>query len=62
MQGVAELVEAGLHLVPRQQRRLAFARVAMGYPLYIAAVGYAFLVVTRARRRVSAQTLAGPER
>ena len=41
---------------------LAFARVTMGYPLYIAAVGYAFLVVTRARRRVSAQTLAGPER
>jgi hypothetical protein len=32
---------------------LAFARVAMGYPLYIAAVGFGFLVVTRARRRVA---------
>ncbi len=31
---------------------LAFARVAMGYPLYIAAVGFAFLIVTRARRRL----------
>ncbi|WP_375475541.1 DUF3159 domain-containing protein [uncultured Jatrophihabitans sp.] len=29
---------------------LAFARIAMGYPLFIAAVGFAFLVVTRARR------------
>lgn len=33
---------------------LAFARVAMGYPLYIAAVAFAFLVVTRARRRLIA--------
>ena len=33
---------------------LAFARIAMGYPLFIAAVGFSFLVVTRARRRVSA--------
>ena len=33
---------------------LAFARVAMGYPLYVAAVGFAFLVVTRARRSLAA--------
>jgi hypothetical protein len=32
---------------------LAFARIAMGYPLYIAAVGLGFLVVNRARRRLS---------
>ncbi|TAM82883.1 MAG: DUF3159 domain-containing protein [Jatrophihabitans sp.] len=32
---------------------LAFARVAMGYPLWIAAVGFAFLVVTRARRQLA---------
>lgn len=32
---------------------LAFARIAMGYPLFIAAVGFSFLVVTRARRRVA---------
>lgn len=31
---------------------LAFARIALGYPLFIAAAGFAFLVVTRARRRV----------
>jgi Protein of unknown function (DUF3159) len=31
---------------------LAFARIAMGYPLYIAAVGYGFWIVTRARRRL----------
>ncbi len=35
---------------------LAFARIAMGYPLFIAAVGFAFLVVTRARRRLGADT------
>jgi hypothetical protein len=29
---------------------LAFARIAMGYPLYIAAVGFAFWVIRRARR------------
>jgi len=33
---------------------LAFARIAMGYPLYIAAVGFGFWVVTRARRRLAA--------
>jgi hypothetical protein len=33
---------------------LAFARIAMGYPLFIAAVGFSFLVVTRARRRLAA--------
>jgi hypothetical protein len=32
---------------------LAFARIAMGYPLFLAAVGFSFLVVTRARRRVA---------
>jgi Protein of unknown function (DUF3159) len=31
---------------------LAFARVAMGYPLWIAAVGFSFFVVTRARKRL----------
>lgn len=29
---------------------LAVARIAMGYPLFIAAIGFGFLVVTRARR------------
>jgi hypothetical protein len=33
---------------------LAFARIAMGYPLFIAAVGFSFLIVTRARRRAQA--------
>lgn len=32
---------------------LAFARIAMGYPLFIAAAGFSFLVVSRARRRVT---------
>jgi hypothetical protein len=32
---------------------LAFARVAMGYPLYILAVGFAFLVVRRARTKLA---------
>jgi hypothetical protein len=32
---------------------LAFARIAMGYPLFIAAVGFSFFVVARARRRIS---------
>jgi hypothetical protein len=32
---------------------LAFTRIAMGYPLFIAAVGYAFWVVGRARRRLA---------
>lgn len=31
---------------------LAFARIAMGYPLFIAAVGFSFWVVGRARRRL----------
>lgn len=35
---------------------LAFARIAMGYPLFIAAIGFGFLVVTRARKRVDATT------
>jgi hypothetical protein len=33
---------------------LAFARIAMGYPLFIAAAGFSFLVVNRARRRMAA--------
>ncbi len=32
---------------------LAVARIAMGYPLFLAAIGFCFLVVTRARRRVT---------
>jgi hypothetical protein len=32
---------------------LAFARIAMSYPLFIAAAGFSFLVVGRARRRLS---------
>jgi len=35
---------------------LAFARISMGYPLYIAAVAFGFWYVTRARRRLSAST------
>jgi hypothetical protein len=31
---------------------LAVARIAMGYPLYIAAVGFGFWIVNRARRRL----------
>lgn len=34
---------------------LAFARIAMGYPLFITAAGFSFLVVTRARRQVAAE-------
>ncbi len=30
---------------------LAFARIAMGYPLFIAAIGFSLLVVRRARRQ-----------
>lgn len=33
---------------------LAFARIAMGYPLFAIAAGFAVLIVTRARRRVTA--------
>jgi hypothetical protein len=32
---------------------LAFARIAMGYPLFILAVGFSFLVVNRTRRRLA---------
>lgn len=38
---------------------LAFARIAMSYPLFIAAVGFSFWVVQRARRRVGAGASAG---
>lgn len=31
---------------------LAFARLAMGYPLFVAVVGFSFVIVTRARKRV----------
>jgi Protein of unknown function (DUF3159) len=34
---------------------LAFARIAMGFPLYLAAVGFGFWVVTRARKRLTPQ-------
>jgi len=43
---------------------LAFARVAMGYPLYIAAVGAGYWVVRRVRHRLPAHVqdeLAGPD-
>jgi hypothetical protein len=40
---------------------LAFARVAMGYPLWIAAVGLGFLVVTRARRRLAGAAAGADE-
>jgi hypothetical protein len=33
---------------------LAFARIAMGYPLFIAALGFSFVVVRRARKRAVA--------
>jgi Protein of unknown function (DUF3159) len=32
---------------------LAVARIAMGFPLYIAAVGFGFWVISRARKRIS---------
>lgn len=38
---------------------LAFARVSMGFPLYLAALGYAFFVVSRCRRRLDVAT-TGP--
>ena len=38
---------------------LAFARIAMGYPLFIVAAGFSFLVVTRARRRLAASSYTG---
>jgi hypothetical protein len=40
---------------------LAFARVAMGYPLYIAAVGGCFWLVSRTRRRIAATVTAPGE-
>jgi hypothetical protein len=33
---------------------LAFARIAMGYPLFVAAVGFGFWIVGRTRRRLAA--------
>lgn len=38
---------------------LAVARISMGYPLYIAAVGFGFWIVTRARRRIAATDAVG---
>jgi hypothetical protein len=35
---------------------LAFARVAMGFPLYLAALGAGFAIVRNARRKVAADT------
>ncbi|MEP7019639.1 MAG: DUF3159 domain-containing protein [Pseudonocardiales bacterium] len=35
---------------------LAFARISMGYPLYIAAVGFGFWIVSRTRRRLATAT------
>jgi hypothetical protein len=35
---------------------LAFARIAMSYPLFLAAVGFSFWVVQRARRRLAPST------
>jgi hypothetical protein len=37
---------------------LAFARVSMGFPLYLAALGYAFWIVSRTRRRIAAEPAA----
>ena len=53
-----------------QQNRtgwLAVARIAMGYPLYLVALGFGFWIVTRARRRLPpepgvAQTVEQPSR
>ncbi|MGH8963490.1 MAG: DUF3159 domain-containing protein [Jatrophihabitantaceae bacterium] len=39
---------------------LAFARVAMGYPLWIAAVGFSFLIVRRARAQLAVAPTVGP--
>lgn len=39
---------------------LAFARIAMGYPLFIVAAGFAFLVVRRARHRIEAGATPDP--
>jgi len=35
---------------------LAVARIAMGYPLYVAAIGFAFWVVRRARNQLAVET------
>jgi hypothetical protein len=35
---------------------LAVARITMGYPLYVAAIGFAFWVVRRARHRLAVET------
>lgn len=40
---------------------LAFTRIAMSYPLFIAAVGFSFLVVGRARRRLAGSDSAGQD-
>lgn len=41
---------------------LAVARIAMGYPLYIAVVGFAFWIVRRARRRLPDVPSGGADR
>ena len=40
---------------------LAFARIAMGYPLFLAAAGISVLVVRRARRRLAVAASAGED-
>jgi hypothetical protein len=40
---------------------LAFARIAMSYPLFIAAVGFSFWIVRRARRRLGVAASAGQD-
>ncbi|HET8583217.1 MAG TPA: DUF3159 domain-containing protein [Jatrophihabitans sp.] len=40
---------------------LAFARIAMGYPLFILAVAFGFWVVRRARRRLTAEVARIPD-
>jgi hypothetical protein len=39
---------------------LAVARIAMGYPLYVAAIGFAFWVVRRARNQLAVETASTP--
>jgi hypothetical protein len=40
---------------------LAFARIAMGYPLFLIAAGISVLVVRRARRRLAVAASAGQD-
>jgi hypothetical protein len=52
------LARGGVQLALYKQKAtgwLAFARVAMGYPLWILAVGFGFWVVRRARQEIAPQ-------